>query len=205
MKNSRFPALLMAAVVSLFLASCIGSSKRLTLNYSPEAGGAGLNPGNVFLVVSDQRPSKSIVGPGAQEKNLFRGSRDGQVDLSVALPTGQKVNRSQLSVTETVFEAVRERLRLLGVTANPNNINAKARVTINIVDFVLDAEGTNAKAHVRLEGVIEGPDMLRTNRIWAEADSSNFKLIGDMGGDKSLGEALTLAVNRLNFSSLNNY
>jgi hypothetical protein len=195
----------MALALAMPLASCIGGAKRLNVAVSPVAGGPQLNPGTVFLVVTDVRQNRSLVGPSALEKNLFKGSQSGQIDLSVTLPTGQTVSRSLLSVQEAVFEAVRERLRLLGITANPNNQNAKARVTINIADFVLDAQGTDALAHVRLEAVIEGPDMQRVYRSWAEADSSKFKLIGDMGGAQSLGDALTLAVNRINFSPLNYY
>ncbi|MDR2199676.1 MAG: hypothetical protein LBR53_09535 [Deltaproteobacteria bacterium] len=192
--------------LSIVMTAClVGAPKRLNISYAPQAGGSRLTPGTVYLVVHDARSDRSLVGPGALDKNLFKGSQNGQVDLSVILPTGQSVARSLLTVEEVVYEAVKERLRLLGIVANPDNRNAKARVTINVADFVLDASGTNALAHVRLEAVIEGPDTQRVTRGWAEADSSKFKLIGDMGGAESLGEALTLAVNRLNFSSLNNY
>jgi hypothetical protein len=202
MKTSK---LLLVLSLCLCLCACIGSSKRLNVGYAPVAGGPQLRAGNVFLVVHDARSNRSIVGPTALEKNLFKGSQNGQMDLSVTLPTGQTIARSQLNMQELVYEAVKERLRLLGITASPNNVNAKARVTINVSDFVLEAQGTDAMAHVRLEAVIEGPDMQRVNRVWAEADSSKFKLIGVMGGAESLGDALTLAVNRLNFSSLNEY
>jgi hypothetical protein len=200
-----FPALALAILLSLSLTACLGGQKRLTLEVSPAAGGAALTAGHVFLVVNDTRQNRSLVGPAALEKNLFKGSQGGQVDLSLRLPSGQTVGRSQLSVTQAVYEAVKERLALLGITAGPTNVNAKARVTVNVADFVLDAQGTDALAHVRLEAVIEGRDMQRTTRVWAEADSTKFKLVGDMGGAASLGEALSLAVNRLNFSSLNNY
>ena len=205
MIRSKFPAVFLALSLSLVLAGCLGGSKRLTITYAPQSADSRLTPGNVFLVVNDARSNRSLVGPSALDKDLFKGSQNGQVDLSVALPTGQTIARSQLTVEQAVYEAVRERLRVLGITGAPSNVGAKARVTINIADFVLDAQGTDAVAHVRLEAVIEGPDMQRTIRSWAEADSTKFKLVGDMGGAGSLSEALTLAVNRLNFSGLNNY
>ncbi|MDR2404935.1 MAG: hypothetical protein LBE27_01015 [Deltaproteobacteria bacterium] len=195
--------LIIILFMGVLLTACVGS-KRLNLGFLPVAG-AQLKAGNVFLVVKDTRANRSVVGPKALEKNLFKGSQNGEMDLLVTLPSGQKVARSKLNITELVYEAVKERLRLQGITAAPNNVNAKARVTINIADFVLEAQGTDAVAHVRLESVIEGPDMQRVTRSWAEADSSKFKLIGDMGGAESLGDALTLAVNRLNFASLNEY
>jgi hypothetical protein len=205
MTKPKLRLALLSIGMSLLLTACLGGQKRLNLNYAPVAGGAQLTKGNVFLVVKDTRSNRSVVGPSALDKNLFKASQGGQVDLAVTLPSGQKVSRSLLTVEEVVFESVKERLKLLGITAAANNTNAKARLTINIADFVVDASGTDAIAHVRLEAVIEGPDMQRTYRSWAEADSSKFKLIGDMGGADSLGEALTLAVNRLSFASLNNF
>jgi hypothetical protein len=205
MKKTRALSICLAMGAAILLTACIGASSPLNVPFAPLAGGGQLRAGNVFLVVNDARADRSLVGPGAAGKDLFKGSQGGRLDLTTTLPTGQKVARSQLGVQELVFEAVKERLRLLGITAAPNNVNAKARVSINIADFVIDAQGTEALAHVRLEAVIEGPDVRQVTRSWAEADSSRFKLMGDMGGAKSLGEALSLAVNRLNFASLDNF
>ncbi|MDR1166899.1 MAG: hypothetical protein LBO66_13720 [Deltaproteobacteria bacterium] len=190
----------------LWLASCsFGGPNRLVATFAPLAQGATLTPGTVMLVVADARANRSLVGPEALGKDLFKGSQNGVMDLSVTLPTGQVVARSLLTVEGVVFEAVKERLRLLGINAETTNANAKCRITINIADFVVDARGSDVIAHVRLESVVDRPGLDLVTRSWAEADSSKFKLIGDMGGDESLSQALSLCVNRLDFSSLNRF
>jgi hypothetical protein len=127
------------------------------------------------------------------------------VDLSVTFPSGQKVARSALTLEQTVFEAVKERLNVLGVKADSGGQGAKATITISIADFIVDLKESDLVAHVRLESVINNEGHPLTTRSWAEADSSRRKLIGDMGGANALSEALTLAVNRLNFASLDKF
>ncbi|MDR3153798.1 MAG: hypothetical protein LBW85_05880 [Deltaproteobacteria bacterium] len=192
------------ALTLLLAASCIGGAKRLGLSYSPIPG-AKLDRGTVQLVINDARPSKSIVGPEALRRDLFKGSQNGLVDFTVKLPTGETVSRSSLTVEAAVFEAVKERLRLQGVTAQTGVSGAKARVTVNIADLVIDVQGSDLSSHVRLEAVMDRPGLELVTRTWAEADSSKMKLIGDMGGSESVSEALTLAVNRLDFSSLDRF
>ncbi|MDR2460944.1 MAG: hypothetical protein LBE38_09235 [Deltaproteobacteria bacterium] len=194
-----------ALLALVILTSCIGTSSRLNLTYNPIAGTTTINHATVQLVVVDGRQTPNLVGRTAQSQELFKGSQGGMVDFMITVPSGQTVSRSLMSVEQVVFEAVRERLRLLGVAANTGSSGAKCRVTVNIADFVLDVSGSDVVAHVRLEAVMDRPGYELVNRSWAEADSSRRKLIGDMGGADALSEALTMAVNRLNFASLDQY
>ncbi|MDR2613114.1 MAG: hypothetical protein LBG06_09950 [Deltaproteobacteria bacterium] len=199
-----FPALIPALALTMFLLASCGGASRLGLTYSPIPG-AILQRGTVQLVVRDARPVKNLVGPEAMNRNLFKGSQDGLVDLKVSLPTGETVARSMLTVESAVFEAVKERLRLQGVTAQTGVSGAKARVTVSIVDLSIDVQGSDLASHIRLEAVMDRPGIDLVTRTWAEADSSKMKLIGDMGGAQSLSEALTMAVNRLDFSTLDRF
>jgi hypothetical protein len=199
------PKLLPALALTVLLASsCIGGAKRFDLAYSPSVG-AQLARGTVQLVVTDARAVNSLVGPEALNQGLFKGSRNGLVDLKVTLPTGETVSRSMLTVENAIFESVKERLRLLGIAAQTGTSGAKARVTVRIADLSIDVQGSYLASHVRLEAVIDRPGLTYVNSTWAEADSLKRKLIGDMGGAESLSEALTLAVNRIDFSALDRF
>ncbi|MDR1041116.1 MAG: hypothetical protein LBR80_13325 [Deltaproteobacteria bacterium] len=193
-----------ALALTLLLAASCGGPKRLGLSFSPSPG-ALLNPGTVQLVVTDARALKSLIGPEALNRDLFKGSRNGLVDFKIVLPTGETVSRSMMTVEAAVYEAVRERLRLQGITAQSGTSGAKARVTVHIVDMAIDVSGSDLTSHVRLEAVIDRPGLVTVTRTTVDADASRRKLIGDMGGADSLSEAITLAVNRLDFSGINRF
>lgn len=192
------------ALTLLFATSCLGGSSRLGLSFSPSPG-AQLSRAAVQLVVVDGRQSKNLVGPEAMNRDLFTGSQSGLVDFKVSLPTGETISRSMLTIEAAVFEAVSERLKLQGITAQTGTNGAKARVTVNIVDLSIDLKGSDLASHVRLDAVMDRPGMDLVVRSSAEADASRRKLVGDMGGADSLSEAITLAVNRVDFSGLDRF
>ncbi|MDR1036540.1 MAG: hypothetical protein LBT40_08205 [Deltaproteobacteria bacterium] len=204
---TRGPALAaipLMALTLLLATSCIGGSKRLGLSFSP-APGAQLTPATVQLVVVDGRTSKNLVGPEAMNRDLFAGSQSGLIDFKVTLPTGEAISRSMLTIETAIFEAVRERLKLQGITAQTGTSGAKARVTITISDLSIDIKGSELASHVRLQAVYDRPGIDLVIRSYAEADASRRRLVGDIGGADSLSEAITLAVNRLDFSALNRF
>ncbi|MDR1313581.1 MAG: hypothetical protein LBQ12_07775 [Deltaproteobacteria bacterium] len=203
-RGSALKSIPALALTLLFAASCFGGSSRLGLSFNPSPG-SQLHKAAVQLVVSDKRASKSLVGPEAMNRGLFKGSQNGLIDFKVTLPNGETISRSMLNVETAVFEAVSERLRLQGVTASTGTAGAKARVTINIADLAIDVQGSDLASHVRLEAVMDRPGLELVVRSHAEADASKRKLIGDMGGADSLSEALTLAVNRLDFSGIDRF
>jgi hypothetical protein len=136
-------------------------------------------------------------------KDLFKGSQGGLVDLTLTLPTGQTVSRSALTAERMVYEAIKEKLSLLGIAVDGEN--PKATVTINIMELVLDLTDGNLEAHATLEAVMNNPGHTLTTKSWVEADSAQKRLVGDMGGSDVLSEAVAKAVERLNFSSLNRF
>jgi hypothetical protein len=192
------------AITLLLASSCMGGANRLGVTYTPQAG-PQLQRAAVVLAVTDARPNRSLVGPEATRRDLFKGSQGGQIDLTVTLPSGETVARSMLTAESAVFEAVKEKLRLEGVTAQTSPAGAKARVTVTITDMTIDVQGSDIASHVRLEALIDRPGLELRNRSYAEADGTRMKLIGDMGGAASLSEALTLAVNRLDLSSIDRF
>jgi hypothetical protein len=195
------------AMLCLFLPACLGGGKRLLVSYAPVAGTVSINPASVQLKVIDERADKSLVGPGAMEKDLFKASQTGAVDLEVTLPYGQKAARTALTSEQMVFEAVKERLKVLGISASSGEAGAKAVIEVKIAELHIDAKGSEVAARCRLETVIRksGGDYPPPSRSWSEADSSRRKLIGDMGGAEALSEAISIAVNGLNFASLDQY
>jgi hypothetical protein len=206
MRLGKFIEVLLGSVLSLGLfISCVGTPKRLQLEYIPAiAESPSLDPASVRLVVTDQRADKNIVGPAAFAKDLFKGSQGGLMDLNIILPGGQQVARSVLTADRVVYEAVKERLNLLGVKVDGEN--PKATITINIADLNVDLKDGDLIAHARLESVITNTGNPLVTRAWVEADSSQKKLpLIDSGGSEVLSEALERAANRLNFVSLNRF
>jgi hypothetical protein len=182
----------------------IGGGKRLNLDFRPQ-GGLQLSPGVVQLLVADRRPSAQLVGPEATNKGLLKESQNGQLDMTSTLPTGSTISLSHLSVQAAVFEAVKNKLSTLGITANPDTAGAKARVTVYITEFVIDVEGSDFVGRVGLRAVIDRPGLTMVYNSTANAQGSKFKLVGDMGSNEPMSDALNKAVNALDFSGLNSY
>ncbi|MDR1297786.1 MAG: YajG family lipoprotein [Deltaproteobacteria bacterium] len=198
-------AVLAALLLALILPGCgLGSGKRLSLDYRPQ-GGVQLAPGTVQLLVADRRTSKNLVGPEASSKDLLKESQGGQLDMTTTLPTGSTISLSRLSVEAAVFEAVKNKLQTLGIAAIPDTSGAKARVTVYITEFVIDVEGSDFVGRVGLRGVIDRPGLTQTYNTTASSQGSKFKLVGDMGSNEPMSDALNKAVNSLDFSGLNSY
>jgi hypothetical protein len=183
---------------------CIGAGKRLSLNFRPE-GGLQLSPGAVQLLVVDDRTSRQLVGPEATSRDLLRESRDGQMDMTSTLPNGTTISLSHLNMGAVVFEAVKNKLSTLGVAANPDTAGAKARVTVYVTEFVIDVEGSDFVGRVGLRAVIDRPGITTVHSTTANAQGTKFKLVGDMGSNEPMSDALNKAVNALDFSGINTF
>jgi hypothetical protein len=201
--HGRTTPLVLVALLASSLIAC-SASKRLLVDFKP-AGGAPLTPGTVQLLVQDSRPGGQFIGPEALSRDLFRESQDGQVDLSTTFPTGAVVSLSHLTIPVMVYEAVKAKLGAQGVAAQPDTAGAKARVTIIVKEVSIDVAGSDLRGRVALEAVIDRPGLGRTHRTNGFAESSKLKLIGDMGGSEVLGDALSRAINALDFSGVNSF
>ncbi|MDR1545394.1 MAG: hypothetical protein LBU12_01480 [Deltaproteobacteria bacterium] len=201
--KTKLIGLLLIALMTLALAGCT-SAKRLVAEFRPQ-GGAPLTPATVQLLVQDLRPGGQFVGPEALSRDLFRESQGGQVDLTTAFPTGATVSLSHLTVPVMVYEAVKAKLGGMGVAGQPDTAGAKARVTIIVKELSIDVVGSDLLSRVSLEAVIDRPGLNLVHRSNSFAESSKLKLLGDMGGSEILGDALTRAINSLDFSGLNNF
>jgi hypothetical protein len=197
-------SLLISLLVATLILSACGPSKRLDLTFNPNVFGASLDPGQVQLLIKDQRQTP-LVGSGALNKDMFLASQSGLLDLTTVLPTGAKISKSQLSVENLVYEAVSQRLLLLGIGSRPDTQGAKARVTVNILEFNIDVSGSNIVSRISLEAIIDRPGMEKTFTSTANGESSKMKLVGDLGGSDTLGDALSRCVNNLNFTGLNSF
>lgn len=193
------------AFLALAFAGCvIGGGQRLMLSFKPQ-GGQLLQTGIVQLLVIDQRANKSLVGPEATNKDLLKESRSGLVDMVTTFPTGNTVSLSHLQVQPLVYEAVKTKLQTAGITANPDTAGAKARVTVYISNFSVDVEGSDFVGRVALTAVIDRPGIETVYRHSSAGQGSKFNMLGDMGANDALSEALTICVNSLDFSALNNF
>jgi hypothetical protein len=194
----------LSIVVALALSGCVGTGKRLNLDYRPQ-GGLQLSPGIVQLVVVDNRASKSLVGPEATSRELLKESQNGQLDITTTMPNGTTISLSHLTVPALVFEAAKNKLASLGITANSDTAGAKARVTVYITEFIIDVEGNDYVGRVALRAVIDRPGIQTIHNTVASAQGSKFKLVGDMGANDPISDALNKCVNSLDFSGINTF
>jgi hypothetical protein len=145
------------------------------------------------------------LGPEAQAKKVFAASSDGRLDLTAKNPDGSQLLLSDLSISKLVWEAVRRNLALTGVTAITGVTNAKARVTVVVEKMSLELAGREVIAEVRLSANIDRPGLPNSYQTRGYGKASRTNLIGDQGGAAALSEALTIALNNLNFSGLDNF
>ncbi|MDR1676795.1 MAG: hypothetical protein LBS44_00200 [Deltaproteobacteria bacterium] len=200
----RLTLLTLATVLTNILSGCIGTGKRLNLDFKPQ-GGLQLSPGTVQLLVVDNRTSKNLVGPTASSKDLLKESQNGHLDMTTTMPNGTSISLSYLSVPALVYESIKNKLSTLGITANPHNTGAKARVTVYITEFVIDLEGNDYVGRVALNALIDRPGLPTKHHPVASAQGSKFKLVGDMGANDPLSDALNKCVNALDFSGLSSF
>ena len=204
--RSRLTLIAVLLVAALLTGGCVvgGGAKRLGITFKPQ-GGRQLHPGIVQLLVFDQRNPPQLVGPEALTKNLLKASQGGLADLVTTFPTGNTISLSHLTVQSLVYEAVKNKLSTLGITGGPDTTGAKARVTVYVSEFVIDVEGGDYVARVSLQAVIDRPGLTTIHRSNASGVGSKFKLVGDMGADEAISEALTICVNHLDFSGIDSY
>jgi hypothetical protein len=188
--------------LTLVVAGC-ASGQRLMAVYEARAG-SPLSPGTVQLLVQDRR-SGDLLGPEALAKDLFKASQGGKLDLTAKNPDGSQVFLTGLSVSKLVWEAVRRNLALKGIVANTGTAGAKARVTVTVETMALELKGREISAEVSLAANIDRPGLPNSYQTRGFGQSSRTNLFGDQGGSAALSEALSVALNNLNFSGLNNF
>ncbi|MDR1395432.1 MAG: hypothetical protein LBK52_04590 [Deltaproteobacteria bacterium] len=190
-------------VLILLAAGCAGG-RRLIAAYEAHPG-RSLSPGSVQLLVQDRRPSPDLLGPEAMAKDLFQASQGGQLDLTVTAPSGSRTSLSHLTVSQAIWEALRQNLALQGIQALTGTSGAKARVAVTVETFSLELSGREVVARVSLSANIDRPGLPNSFQTRGFGQSNRTHLFGDQGGSDALSEALTLALNNLDFSGLNNF
>jgi len=185
-----------------FLAACVGA-KAMEVTYTVRSS-AALKNYTVYLVVNDQRGIDDLVGPLARERGLFEELRSGRFDLKVNLPGGSQVTMTNLTAVEAVREAASRRLQSLGVTTTGQRSAAQLTVEVNIEQMNIDLAGGDLLATVALNTMVYR-DQSSVAKSNARATSNRMKLIGGAGGASVLSEALSQALNDLDFSSINKF
>jgi uncharacterized lipoprotein YajG len=184
------------------LAACLGpKSMRVVYTINPAAALKGYT---VFLVVNDRRPIQDLVGPTARGLNLFSELLNDRFDLQIKIPDGSEVIMTNLPTAVAVREAVSRRLTARGAVVTAQRPAAQLTVEVDIRAFNLDVAGGDLAGTVNLvarvyrdaSGVTSSDTLVTANRM---------KLLGGMGGDRVLSEALTQAINDLDFSAINSY
>ncbi|MDR0549598.1 MAG: hypothetical protein LBI10_09370 [Deltaproteobacteria bacterium] len=184
-----------------FLSGC-GGGARIMAVYEVQAGPA-LTPGTVQLLVQDR--SGDFLGPEALAQDLFKASQNGHFDLTAKNPDGTQIALSDLTVAKLVWEAVRRSLALGGVTAITGTSGAKARVVVTVEELTLEKSGREVVAKVSLSANIDRPGLPNSYQTRGRGQASRTHLFGDQGGAGAVSEALSVALNNLNFSGLNNF
>ncbi|MDR3037848.1 MAG: hypothetical protein LBV21_00910 [Candidatus Adiutrix sp.] len=195
-----FKVALISALI--FPAACLGAkSMRVVYDISPAAA---LKNYTVYLVVNDRRSIQDLVGPAARDQGLFPELRNDRFDLRIKIPDGSEVTMTNLPTAAAVREAVSRRLATRNVIVTAQRQAAQLTVEVDIRTFNLNVAEGDLLATVALSakvyrdaGTFTGSD--------TQVISNRLKLIGGLGGDKVLSEALTQAINDLDFSAINNY
>lgn len=200
--RTRFSRALALILPLLLLTACIGN-KAMELTYNVRSAGV-LKDYTVYLVVNDLRPTKTLIGPTANEKGLFEELKSGRFDLKINMPSGSQVTMTNLSAIDAVKESASRRLQAQGVTSTSQRAAAHLTVEINIHQMDIDLINNDLMATVNLESVIYR-DTSATTKSNSKSTSNRMKLIGGTGGATVLSEALSQAMNDLDFSGINKY
>ena len=184
------------------LAACLGAKSMMvvyTINPAP-----ALKNYTVFLAVNDRRALQDLVGPTARNQGLFQELRADRFDLKIIRPDGSEITITQLSTPEAVKEAVSRRLASRSVVVTAQRSAAQLTVEVDIQTLSLDVVDGDLVATVNLTGRVYR-DASSVTSSEARVNSNRIKLLGGMGGSRVLSEALTQAVNDLDFSAINSY
>ena len=185
-----------------FMSACLGAkSMQVVYTINPAAA---LKDYTVFLMVNDHRSIQDLVGPAARDQGLFPELQADRFDLKIKIPDGSEVTMTNLPTTLAVREAVSRRLTARGVIVTAQRPAAQLTVEIDIRTFSLDVSAGDLMAKVGLTAKIYR-DASAVTTSEAHVTSNRLKLLGSMGGDKVLSEALTQAVNDLDFTAINKY
>ena len=184
------------------LAACLGAKSMLVVYTINPA--AALKKYIVYLVVNDRRAIQDLVGPAARDQGLFQELRSDRFDLKIKIPDGSEVTMTNLPTQVAVREAVSRRLGARGVVVTAQRSAAQLTVEVDIRTFSLDVADGDLLAKVNLAAKIYR-DVSAVTRADTQVTSNRLKLLGGIGGDKVLSEALTQAVNDLDFSAINNF
>ena len=191
-----------ALVLALAAAACLGSRSMQVVYTINQA--AGLKPYTVYLVVNDRRPFQDLLGPAARDQDLFPELRDDRFDLKVKIPDGSEVTMTNLPAPTAVREAVSRRLSARKVVVTAQRSAAQLTVEIDIRNLSLNVVDGDLVAAAELSAKIyRDPGTFSSSETSVTA--KRLKLIGGIGGDKVMSEALTQAVNDLDFSAVNKY
>jgi len=184
------------------LAACLGAkSMQVVYTMNPAAA---LKNYVVFLVVEDSRPLQDLVGPAARDRGMFNELRSDRFDLKIKLTDGSEVTMTNLPTRDAVREAVSRRLTARDVVVTAQRVAAQLTVEIDIRTFSIDLADGDLMATVSLAARIYR-DASAVTTTETHVISNRLKLLGGMGGDRVLSEALTQAVNDLDFSAINSY
>jgi len=197
-----FPRAAALALALALLAACLGA-KSLRVVYTIEPA-AALKNYTVFLVVNDGRAMQDLVGPAARDQGLFPELRADRFDLRIIIPDGSEVTMTNLPTAAAVREAVSRRLAGRGVVVTAQRPAAQLTAEIDILDFKIDVADGDLVATVNLSVKIYR-DLSAVTTSGTQVVANRLKLPGGLGGDKVLSEALTRAVNDLDFSAVNRY
>lgn len=199
-RNITITALLMSFML---LTGCLVGSKPMSVTYTVRPNSL-LKDYIVYLVVNDKRPEMDLVGPSAREKGLFPELMTGRFDLKVTVPEGSNVSVTNLTTIEAVREAVSRRLQSQGVTTTAQRAAAHLTVEVDIDQMIIDVAESDLVARVSLSSRIyrDSAMVVKSN---AGAVSNRMKLIGGTGGATVLSEALSQAINDLDFAGVNRF
>jgi ABC-type uncharacterized transport system auxiliary subunit len=198
-KKIQAAALVLALAL---LAACLGA-KSMRVVYTIEPAVA-LKSYTVLLLVNDRRAIQDLVGPAARDQGTFPELKGDRFDLRIIIPDGSEVTMTNLPTVTAVREAVSRRLTARGVVVTAQRAAAQLTAEVDIRAVSIDVADGDLMATVKLSAKVYR-DASAVTSSDTNVITNRLKLLGGLGGDKVLSEALTQAVNDLDFSAVNRY
>jgi hypothetical protein len=198
-KKTRAAALILALAL---LAACLGA-KSMRVVYTIEPA-AALKSYTVLLLVNDRRAIQDLVGPAARDQGLFQELKGDRFDLKIKIPDGSEVTMTNLPTAVAVREAVSRRLTARGIVVTAQRAAAQLTAEVDIRALNIELADGDFVATVKLSAKVYR-DASAVTSSDTNVIANRLRLPGGLGGDKVLSEALTQAVNDLDFSAVNRY
>ena len=185
-------------LISVVLISC-ASIPELQVLYQLPSPSTQLEGRSVTLVIDDTRPTKSILGKGAEAE--FKGF-SGNISLSIADHNDKGFRVGIFRVPNLMREAFKRKLENSGVKVLSEKTAGAPLLVIVLKEFSLNLVGREWLAKMSYEARLTTGKKGAVATQFINGQAERYKLIGRDSADTLMGEIFTDMVNSLNLARL---